>query len=160
MRITYVALTLVLICLPPMAKSESLPLWEIGVGGGVLQIPDIVRDVIDLVDIHPPFNTSTDSSWFVRGKVMTGVGAKENEDLLQLVRDFTLMGGNLGNCLTTSVFNKPDQLFRHNNDTLFNDFLIDSNSAFIIGADNMIRRIVGQADFHVYKIPDKYIDKQ
>ena len=52
---------------------------------GLLQIADIVVQPLDLVDGHAPLDAAGDGALLVLRKVVTGVGAQQQEDLLQRV---------------------------------------------------------------------------
>src|ERR1019366_8569839 len=52
-------------------------------GWRLLQIPDVVVDHVDLVNGHAPFDAAVDRAWLVLGKVVAGLGAQQDEDLLQ-----------------------------------------------------------------------------
>ena len=54
-------------------------------GRGLLQIADVLVQPFDLVDGHAPLDAAVDGALLVLGKVVAGLGAQQDEDLLQRV---------------------------------------------------------------------------
>ena len=54
-------------------------------GRGLLQIADILVQPLDLVDGHAPLDAADDGALLVLGKIVTGLGAQQEEDLFQRV---------------------------------------------------------------------------
>ena len=52
-----------------------------------LQVAHVVRDVVDLVDVHPPLDPAADGVLLVEREIVVGPGAKDDEDLLQAPGD-------------------------------------------------------------------------
>ena len=60
--------------------------------GILLQIPDISRDLVDLMDAHAPLDPAIDGDVLVEGKVMAGVLAQQDQDLFEGAAGFIRQG--------------------------------------------------------------------
>ena len=65
---------------------------ELRLLGVLLEKLDVGRDPVDLVEAHAPLDPAVDGALLVQGKVLTGLGPQEDEDLLQGALGFLLQG--------------------------------------------------------------------
>ena len=49
----------------------------------LLQVADVSRDLVDLVDAHAPLDPAVEGVLLVEGKVVAGLGAQQDDDLFQ-----------------------------------------------------------------------------
>ena len=66
---------------------EHVTKQRLHLGGSLLEIFDVAVDPLDLVHGHAALDPAVDGARFVLGKVVAGLGAQQDEDLLQRVLD-------------------------------------------------------------------------
>ena len=66
----------------PISRSRKSASTSAGV---LLQIADVLVQSLDLVDGHAPLDAAVDGALLVLGKIVAGLGAQQEEDLLQRV---------------------------------------------------------------------------
>ena len=92
---------------------EHVTKQRLHLGGSLLEIFDVAVDPLDLVHGHAALDAAVDGARFVLGKVVAGLGAQQDEDLLQRVLELGgRKGGGLGQ-LAKGVRGVGDELRGH-----------------------------------------------
>src|SRR5580704_2695927 len=86
---------------------------RVGFAPGELHIAEIVFQSVDLVDGHTPLDATYNGAPLVLGKIMTGLGAKQEKDFFQSVRLLLSLRGGRNLVSLKSVGDVGEELGGH-----------------------------------------------